>query len=102
MRVVALVPGEPVDVVHDDVVNLVRTGVVEHALQLGTRGRAPGAAAVDELRRDERTELVCAASVRFTLRRDRVAFLIEAVRGLARCGDAQIGHGAKEELGDVV
>lgn len=56
-------------------------------LQLRTWGRTARASAVDELCRDERTELVRAVPVRFAMGRDRMAFPIGAVRGLTRCGD---------------
>lgn len=65
-------------------------------------GRTARVSAVDELYRDERTEFMRAAPVRFAPARDRVAFPIDAVRGMARRGDTQVGHGAEEEVGDVV
>ena len=73
--VVGAVAGESVDFVHDAVIDLVLSDVLDHADQLGPVCLACGLARINELLDHCRTELFRFATILFTLGRDRVALL---------------------------
>ncbi|MFT8986994.1 MAG: hypothetical protein ABF966_02015 [Bifidobacterium psychraerophilum] len=89
-HVVGPVAGQPVDLVHDAVRDIVGLDVFDHAQQLGPVGLARRLAGVHELLDDDGVQLAGLAQVRLPLRRDREALLSAAALGLLLGRDAQI------------
>ncbi|MBW0252581.1 hypothetical protein J5O08_00745 [Cellulomonas sp. PS-H5] len=93
--VVGAVAGEPVELVHDDVVDPLAflVEVAQHLLQCRAAGRGAGGAAFDELLDDLRAHGGGLLLVRLSLGGDREAFFAAAAFGLFAGGDPQVGHG---------
>ena len=89
--VVETVAGQPVDLVDDTVLHLVRADVVEHFLECFAVGGVRGLAGLDELRDDDRVQLLGFPVGGFALRGDREAFCEAVASGLVLGGDPQVG-----------
>jgi hypothetical protein len=94
--IVGAVAGEPVEFVHDDVVDPLAFGVevAQHLLQRRPVRRGPGGAAFDELLDDLGAHGGGLLLVRLPLGGDREAFFPAAAFGLFAGGDPQVGHRA--------
>ena len=88
--VVGPVPGQPVDLVDDHVLDGVLGDEPSMPLQLGPVGGLGGLAAVDELLDDNRARAVGLAPAGLALRRDRVALGLAAPLGLLLGRNAQV------------
>ncbi|MCI1659682.1 MAG: hypothetical protein LKK45_02685 [Bifidobacterium psychraerophilum] len=89
-HVVGPVAGQPVDLVHDAIGDIVGLDVFDHAQQLGPVGLARRLAGVHELLDDDGVKFAGLAQVRLPLRRDREALLSAAALGLLFGRDAQV------------
>ncbi|MCT1765498.1 hypothetical protein M3B92_05145 [Brevibacterium casei] len=89
-RVIEPVAGDAVDLVDDAVPDGVLGEVVKHLLERFAAGGLPGLAGLDELRDDDRIQLVGLALRGFALRGDGQAFFETVAGGLVLGGDPQI------------
>ncbi|MCI1791912.1 MAG: hypothetical protein LKI60_05020 [Bifidobacterium tibiigranuli] len=87
-HVVGPVAGQPVDLVHDAVGDLVVLDVFDHAQQFGPVGLARGFTRVHEFLNDDRVQLAGLVQVRLPLRGDREPLLGSALLGLFLGRDA--------------
>nr|WP_260683129.1 hypothetical protein [Brevibacterium casei] len=97
-RVVVSVPGEAVELVHDDVLDVAALfDVGEHLLQRWAVHRGAGDATFDELLGDEGAQLSGLAFGGVPLCGDREALFTPTTSGLVTRGDAQIDDGLRED-----
>lgn len=90
--VIEPVPGQPVDLVHDAIRDLMGRDVVQHPLQFGSLRRPGGFPGVDELGNNVGTEGIGFAAVRLPLGRDGKSLVSAAGGGLFLGGDPLVGH----------
>ena len=90
--VIEPVPGQPVDLVHDAIRDLMSRNVVQQLLQPRTLRRPCRLTRVDELRHHVGAESIGFAAVRFPLGGDGESFVAAAGGGLFFGGDPLIGH----------
>ncbi|MCI1978282.1 MAG: hypothetical protein LKJ44_00975 [Bifidobacteriaceae bacterium] len=101
-HVVGPVAGEPVDLVHDAVGDVVLPDVLDHAQQFGPVGLASGFPGVDELLDDDGVQVAGLAHGGLALGGDREALVPASAFGLLLGGDPQVGHGQAGGLADVI
>nr|WP_231974531.1 hypothetical protein [Tessaracoccus timonensis] len=94
-RVIEPVPRDAVDLVDDAVPDGVLGEVIQHLLERFAAGSLPGLAGLDELRDDDRVQLVSLALRGVALRGDGEPFVETVAGGLVLGGDPQVrdrGH----------
>ncbi|MEE8869886.1 MAG: hypothetical protein SOH99_13670 [Acidipropionibacterium acidipropionici] len=89
-RVIEPVPRDAVDLVDDAVPHRVLGEVVQHLLERFAACGLSGLAGLDELRDDDRVQLVCLALRGLALRGDGEAFFETVAGGLVLGGDPQV------------
>ncbi|MCI1787662.1 MAG: hypothetical protein LKI58_06300 [Actinomyces sp.] len=94
-HVIGAVAGQPVDLVHDAVVDPVLGHVLDHPHQRRPVGLASRLARVHEFLDHARAELFCLGQVRVALGGNGVALLAAAFLGLLLGGHAQVDHGGR-------
>nr|WP_232620574.1 hypothetical protein [Rothia kristinae] len=90
-RIIEPVSGDPVDLVDDAVPDGMLGEVVQHLLEGFTASGLAGLAGLDELRDDDRAELLGLAGGGLALRGDGQAFFEAVAGGLVLGGDPQVG-----------
>lgn len=90
--VIEPVPGQPVDLVHDAIRDLMSRNVVQQLLQPRPLRRPGRLTCIDELRHHLGVERVGFAAVRLPLRGDGEALIPAAGGGLFLGGDLLVGH----------
>ncbi|KUF06932.1 hypothetical protein AUL38_10675 [Leucobacter sp. G161] len=84
---------EPVDCVHDAIVDLMLGDVLDHSHQFRPVRLACRFASIDELLDDRRANLLGLATVRFALRGDRIPLVRAALLCLFLRGHTQVRDG---------